>query len=289
MNAVERNFGRTEAEMKIGLGHIELVHRYWYEPIDVVGTANAHRLELCLTPPSKNARGCFVEHWSPHRFERIGNVFLLPANQAVRAKSDCRQQQSLVCSFLPEAVAAWFEEDLLWTDARLQASLDIASPSVRSLLFRLGEEVRNPGFASTAMVESIASQIAIELARYCIGIEEQKATGGLSPWKLRLIDERLAEPGAPPSLSELATLCGLSVRHLTRAFRISRCRSIGSYITECSINQAKRLLASGVCIKSVAYSMGFNSPSNFSSAFRRATGETPREYRQRTAHGVGTH
>lgn len=271
----------TEAQMSIGLGHIELSHRYWNEPIDIVGTANAHHVQLCLTPPSKNARGCFIDHWKPHRFERIGNVFLLPANEAVHAKSDGRHQQALVCSFMPDAVAAWFDEELQWTDARLQASLDIASPSVRNLLFRLGEEVRTPGFASPAMVESIATQIAIELARYCIGIEEHRASGGLSPWKLRLIDERLAEAGPPPSLSELATLCGLSVRHLTRAFRNSRCRSIGSYITECSINQAKRLLSSGACIKSVAYSMGFNSPSNFSSAFRRATGETPREYRQR--------
>lgn len=283
MNTYVGTGGHIEAEMKIGLGHIELVHRYWHEPIDIVGAANTHRVELCLTPPSKNARGCFFEHWGPHRFERIGNVFLLPANEAVHAKSDGRQQQSLVCSFLPEAVAAWFDEELQWTDARLQASLDIASPSVRNLLFRLGEEVRNPGFASPAMLESIASQIAIELARYCIGIEEHRATGGLSPWKLKLIDERLAEPGPPPSLGELATLCGLSVRHLTRAFRNSRCRSIGSYITESSINQAKRLLSSGSCIKSVAYTMGFNSPSNFSSAFRRATGETPREYRQRTS------
>ena len=216
-------------------------------------------------------------------------MFLLPANHAVHAKSNCRQQHSIVCTFRPEAAQAWFDSDLEWTDSRLQAILDIASPAIRGALFRLGEEVRNPGFASAAMVEMMAGQVVIELARYCIGVDETKARGGLPPWKLRLIDERLAEPANPPSLSELAALCGLSIRHLTRSFRISRCRSIGSFIAECRINQAKRLLASGACVKSIAYSMGFTSPSNFSTAFRRATGETPRQYRQRAGRGTVTH
>jgi AraC family transcriptional regulator len=78
-------------------------------------------------------------------------------------------------------------------------------------------------------------------------------------------------------------LCNLSVRHLTRGFRISRGRSIGSFLAENCVENAKRLLASGAQIKEVAYSLGFSAPSNFAAAFRRATGESPRQYRQRVA------
>jgi AraC family transcriptional regulator len=105
---------------------------------------------------------------------------------------------------------------------------------------------------------------------------------------LRLVDERLAENGAPPSLTELADLCGLSVRHLTRAFRTSRRRSLGSYIAECRIQRARHLLASGMSVKWIAYTMGFSSPAALSTAFRRATGDRPRDYLQRLGQtGVG--
>jgi AraC family transcriptional regulator len=278
-----------EAEIPFAAGHVQLVRSAWSEPIDVVGVAPEHRLELALLPLSRHARGGFPEHWGPHRFERFGELFLLPADQAVHAKSECRHQYSIVCLFLPDAVNSWVDDELQWTEPRLQGSLDIVNPDIRNLLLRLGAEVRNPGIASATLIELMAGQIAIELARYCAGIDESKITGGLAASKLRLIDERLAERRAAPSLTELAALCDLSVRHLTRAFRISRCRSIGTYIIECRIRQAKRLLGSGESVKSIAYSMGFNSPSNFCSAFRRATGETPRQYRQHAGRGTLAH
>src|SRR5262249_17774234 len=162
-----------------------------------------------------------------------------------------------------------------------QASLNITSPSIRALLSRLGEELRNPGFSSTAMIEMMAAQLGIELARYLMDIEAPSCTGGLSQRNLRLIDERVTQDGAPPDLTELAWLCGRSVRHLTRAFLASRRRSIGSYIAECRIQRVKHLLASGASVKWIAFTMGFSSPAALSTAFRRATGERPRDYLQR--------
>jgi hypothetical protein len=69
--------------------------------------------------------------------------------------------------------------------ARLQASLNITNPTIRSLLSRVGEELLNPGFAGAARIEMMAGQIGIELARYLLGIEELPHTGGLSPRNLR--------------------------------------------------------------------------------------------------------
>jgi AraC family transcriptional regulator len=274
--------GTIEARVETSMGEVHLLRQYWNESIDVCGSADVHLVQLALLR-SEHARGCFPERWGPQRFERIGDVFMVPAHEALHAKSECRQQYSITCTFFPEAVRAWLHDDLQWTDSRLQASLAIPSPAIRNTLYRLGEELRSPGFASQAMIETLSGQVVIELARFYMGIDQRRALGGLSAWKLRLIDERLAAEGAPPSLAELATLCGLSVRHLTRAFRVSRGRSIGDYMADCRIERAKQRLASGECVKSIAYSMGFASPSNFSAAFRRATGETPREYRERVA------
>ena len=270
-----------EAQASFGFGDVQIVRRVWNEPIDVVGTSSEHRLEFAMLPRSDAARGCFPERQVTHEFERFGEVFFFPAGEVVHAKSSCRHQFSVVCNYRPEAVEFWFYGGLQWTDARLHASLNITNLNIRSLLGRLFEELRNPGFAGAAMSEMIAGQVGIELARYLTGIEELPPTGGLSARNLRLVDERLAQDGAAPGLTELAALCGLSVRHLTRAFRTSRRRSIGNYIAECRIQRAQRLLASGMSVKLIANTMGFSSPAALSSAFRRATSERPRDYLQR--------
>jgi len=273
------------AEVPLEIGRVEIVRKFFNGPIDVFGSSHMHHLELTLLPSSSSARFCFPDRWGPDRFEPIGELFLLPAQHMVHAKSesDCRQQNSIVCWFDPGAVAAWLGSDLEWTDSRLQGGLDIVNSSIRGLLFRIGEEIRNPGFASETMVELMAAQATIELSRHLSRIDERKRRTGLSACCLKRIEERLAEAGTPPTLSELAGLCNLSVRHLTRAFRASRGRSIGSYIAERRINHAKQLLELGLRVKSVAHSTGFTAASNFAAAFLRATGETPRQYRLRTS------
>ena len=289
MTRSDNRMKQLEAGIPFAFGRVQLVRQSWDERIDIHGVPDAHHLELSLLPRSANARGCFPERWGPHRFEPIGEMFLLPAHEAIHAISDCQHQHSVICRFDPAAVTEWFEDELQWTDGRLLASLDITSNNIRNLLFRIGEEIRNPGFASQAITELMAAQVAIEISRYCHAVEDTRPIGGLSPWRLRLIDERLNEDRITPTLEELATLCGLSVRHLTRAFRTSRGRSIGDYIADHRIDQAKQLLATGESIKAVAHALGFTAPSNFAAAFRRATGETPREYRQRANRGTQLH
>jgi AraC family transcriptional regulator len=276
---------RVEAEADFRFGHAQVVRRVWDGPIDVIGTSDEHRLEFAMLPRSSAARGCFPKHPGLHQFERFGEVFFFPAGQVVHAKSHCRHQYSVVCIIHPDAARLWFQDGLQWTDARLQASLNITNPSIRSLLARLGDELRTPGLqGSSTLIEMMTGQIGIELARYLMGIEESPRLGGLTPRCLRLIGERLRQDGAPPTLSELAVLCGLSVRHLTRAFRSSRRRSIGDYIAESRIQRAKDLLTSGTSVKSIAYTLGFSSPAALSTAFRRATGERPRDYIARVGH-----
>jgi len=272
----------VDAEIRVPVATAQLARFHMAGPLDnTLREEEEYWLDLCLTPRPRNARACYREHWGPHRFERIGNVFLLPPGQTMQARSDGGvTQTSILCHLRPEPLREWFEGDLEWTDRRLSASLDIPDPNVRSLLLRLAEELRNPGFASKVLVELIVAQMAIELGRYCASVKDGPTTGGLAPWRLRLIEERLNELREAPTLSELAGLCNLSVRQLTRAFRTSRGRSIGDHVAHCRLENAKRLLATDESVKAIAYSLGFASPSSFSFAFRRATGKTPREFRQ---------
>jgi AraC family transcriptional regulator len=274
-----------EAELSAPLATVQRVCFDLYGPSDnIFCREDAYWLDLCLSPRPRNVRARYRDRWGPHRFERVGGVLLMPPAHSLQFRSDDGgRQNSIVCLLRSEPIRRWFEGDLEWTDRRLEASLDIASPAIRSLLLRLGEEARHPGFASQALTELIAAQMAIELSRYCTAIADSPSTGGLAPWRLRLIDQRLVEVREPPTLSELAGLCNLSVRQLTRGFRTSRGCSIGEYLENSRVDLAKRLLSTDESVKAIAYSMGFASPSGFSYAFRRATGETPRQFRGRAA------
>lgn len=283
MATPETNLMTVEAALHAPVASVQLVRFNFDEPCDRILHQNkdAYWLDLCLTPRPHNARACYPDRWGPHRFERLGDVFAVPPGEVLHAKNDCGRQTSIVCQLRPEQIRKCLDGDLEWTDRRLEASLDISSMSIRSLLYRLAAEARHPGFASDMLVELVVNQMAIELGRFCESITERRAVGGLSPWRLRLIDQRLTELREAPTLAELATLCSLSVRQLTRGFRVSRGCSIGDYVAQCRIENAKRLLAADDSVKAIAYAMGFSSPSSFSYAFRRATGATPRQFRRR--------
>jgi AraC family transcriptional regulator len=279
----ENGLMTVEAELRVPAATLQLVHFRFVEPIaGALHEDENYRLDLCLTPRPLNARACYSQRWSPQRFEPLGPVWLLPPGQMLQACSDGgRRQRSLVCHIRPEQMRGWLERGLEWTDSRLTAILDIPDANIHGLLLRLAAEVRHPGFASEMLVELICAQIAIELSRYCAAVGDGPRPGGLAPWRLRLIDERLREVQSVPSLAELAGLCQISVRQLTRGFRVSRGCSIGDHVANSRLEHAKQLLSSEQSVKAIAYSLGFASPSNFSYAFRRSLGETPRQFRQR--------
>ena len=272
-----------EAEAHVSIASMQLAVFDFKQPVDAIFyKPNTLYLNMSLTPRLKNARACYCERWAAHRFEPLGDVFAAPAGEALHTLSDGGQQEAIICELRPEALRTWFDGALdAWTANRLETSLNIAEPRLRALLQRLSEEARHPGFASDALIELLAAQLAIELCRYCADMSARAAPQGLAPWRLRMIDERLREIREAPSLSELARMCGVSVRQLTRGFRISRGCSIGEYMQHARIKSAQQLLERDACIKSVAHALGFSSPSSFAYAFRRETGETPGAYRQR--------
>jgi AraC family transcriptional regulator len=272
---------RIDQELSASVAKAQLVRFHLHKEVEGrVHEDASFRLDLCLTPRIPNARGCFSGSWGSHRFEPIGELFVVPPGNDLRTRSDGGQQTSLVCLLAGDAIHDCIGGAIEWTDRRLESVLDVSSRQIRALLMRLAHEAHHPGFASELLVELIARQLAIELARYCQAAADSPVTGGLGPWRLRLIDERLMEVRKAPTLTELAALCKLSVRQLTRGFRESRGCSIGEYVARRRLSTAKRLLAQSESVKAVAYSMGFSSPSSFSSAFRRSTGFTPGGFRQ---------
>ena len=198
------------------------------------------------------------------------------------ARSDeTHEINSVICQLQLEPVLSLFDELPDLSDHFLLIGLDIRDVSLRRLMLKMANEVKHPGFASRVMVDSLATQLGIELLRYGKAIPEFKLQAGLASWQLQRIDDRLIEVREAPTLAELAALCGVSIRQLTRGFRASRGCSVGRHVATTQMAHAEVLLAKDLSVASIAQTLGFSSPSNFCFAFRRATGKTPGQFRRK--------
>ena len=79
----------------------------------------------------------------------------------------------------------------------------------------------------------------------------------------------------PPSVAELAKLCGLNEFKLKQGFKGLFDNSIFGYLSDYRLNYAKELLLEGTSIKSVAFMLGYSSVPHFSNAFRKKFAVTP--------------
>ena len=89
-------------------------------------------------------------------------------------------------------------------------------------------------------------------------------------------------------LAELSGLVHMSPYHFARRFKQSTGVSPHRFLVQRRIEQARTLLAAeSLSIAEIARSVGFRTPSHFTTTFRRVTGITPSGYRDREKPGRG--
>lgn len=109
--------------------------------------------------------------------------------------------------------------------------------------------------------------------------EAPRATG-LTDRQLKRIEARLNHVETPPRLADLARELDMSPRHLTRSFKARTGQTLTERHRALQIQRAKDLLRTNLPLSEIALRCGFASQSHFSTAFRRATGQTPRGFAQ---------
>tara|TARA_B100000900_G_scaffold244300_1_gene207707 strand:+ start:5644 stop:6417 length:774 start_codon:yes stop_codon:yes gene_type:complete len=96
------------------------------------------------------------------------------------------------------------------------------------------------------------------------------------------VDEAFLDPDL--SLPKLAERLNTSVNHVSQAINAGHSMSFFDYINRFRVAEAAKLLRQKECqfpaILDVALSVGFNSTSTFYTAFKKATGQTPAQYRR---------
>lgn len=98
----------------------------------------------------------------------------------------------------------------------------------------------------------------------------------------RVCRQILEDLASPPSLSEAATLVGMSPTGFSRFFRRMTGRTFTGWIHEVQIAEACQLLTrTDQPITTIAGQAGFDNLSHFNQIFKRLRGCSPRQFRQR--------
>jgi len=85
------------------------------------------------------------------------------------------------------------------------------------------------------------------------------------------------------TVADLAEVACMSPAHFARSFKLTTGQCPHEFVSRIRLDLAKQMLAERYRpISDIALSAGFSSQSNFSRAFRGATGMTPRDWRAAT-------
>lgn len=98
--------------------------------------------------------------------------------------------------------------------------------------------------------------------------------------KLTSITQQIIEnPAIEKSLDDWAAEVNLSRRTLTRHFKQKVGLSLGQWIHQVKVIKACELLSKGDTVTSVAFSLGFNQVSVFTTLFKKQLGITPKQFK----------
>lgn len=256
------------------------IRRYdWQHQTADSWTSHNYFIDMSLTPrPQPN--------WAIYRDLHnkrapLDRIWFVPPGLSIESGTNVGSQRSLHLIIEPHVFDDMLTSPPDWS-VRLRNFDRSTSSTLEILLLQLSREISHPSFASAMMMDSLIKSLAILILRGS-QLEQNKPSsqsqGGLAPWRMKRMDDRIFSDLPPPTLSELADICGLSLRHLSRAFKKQTGETIQDYVRQAAITRAKDQLASRTqSLNAIAAAAGFSSASSFSYAFKKSCGLTPMQF-----------
>jgi AraC family transcriptional regulator len=185
--------------------------------------------------------------------------------------------------YIPRAVLDAVSTDYRSGDLVIKPGVCVDDPVTAGLVSALGPMFDRESRPSTLFLD----HIGWALAAHCVSsfLERQRLErddrGKLAPWQLRLAQDMMsARLDGDIRLHDLASACGLSVKHFARAFRRSTTMPPHRWLMRRRIEHAQSLLLStDAPMAQIALECGFADQSHFTTAFRRAIGIPPGAWR----------
>jgi AraC family transcriptional regulator len=165
-------------------------------------------------------------------------------------------------------------------------SLYFENDNLKATLEKLQSVVDGSGINDHGYAETLGLLLLWELG-HTADLKHSRLNrvrGGLSVLQLRRVKEFVdAQISNVITISELATVAGLSQFHFIRAFKDSVGLSPYQYILSERVRRARELLSeSDLSVANVALAVGFSDASQLKRAFRKFVGVTPTAFRRET-------
>jgi AraC-like DNA-binding protein len=164
----------------------------------------------------------------------------------------------------------------------LRSSADPAIEQLARALLKMDE-------MDGAFGDIYADAVGLAIAARLLGngdrsdpFQPKRSCGSLPKWRLKRVLEYIdANLGEPITLADLAAATMLSPMHFAAQFRMSTGVRPHEYLLRRRIGRAQELLLQpGLSIVDVAFSVGFQTQSHFTTVFKRFVGDTPHQWRR---------
>jgi AraC-like DNA-binding protein len=169
-------------------------------------------------------------------------------------------------------------------DLHYEPGVGIFDETIRQISLSLLPALHAPERVSRLFADHVTLAFAAHVAHAYGGMQTapRLVKGGLAPWQERRSKELLAAnlAGSIP-LSTIAEACGLSVRHFSRAFRISVGAPPHAWLLQARVDRAMTMLRRREgSLSEIALTCGFADHSHFTHVFRRQVGMSPATWRR---------
>lgn len=186
--------------------------------------------------------------------------------------------------FYIDPMSPLLDGDLRFGEIDFRPRLFFVDPELWRLTVKLRDEATRGGAPRAHYGEALGVLLGHELIRLNAGPAHARGgmRGGLSGWQQKRVSDFIEEHLADDvRLAALAGLVDLSPYHFVRAFKQSFGVPPHRYHVRRRIARAKTLLAEPkTSVTAVASALGFAETSSFSTAFRKVTGISPRDFRR---------
>jgi AraC-like DNA-binding protein len=268
--------------------HCELLKSERGEATEIEFSVGSHVIILLPDGVSGGCEWLDGEHAGRSSSMPPNTIFFSPAQNYLwlRKRASKASYRLLLLTIAPKATDRLSACNLDAASLRFVQRIGVDDESVRRTLLDFMQEIDNPGWNSKFYAETLLTLLLSQLVRCASNLTESQRMpyrkGGLASWRLKraleLLEGNLSEA---PSLTELAHHLRLGPTSFCRAFKQSTGRSPHQYLLSCRISCAKEMMRDQArSLTEIALDCGFSSSSQFSVAFRRIVGTSPREYRR---------
>lgn len=159
----------------------------------------------------------------------------------------------------------------------LRQPLQFQAGPMAQLAMRLYGEFRNQDCLAPLAMEGLMLELLAAAGRCPVTAAEQRSARWLRQAR-ELLHDRFAEN---LSLQEIALAVGIHPAHLARTFRQQYDCTVGDYVRNLRMEQARHQLATtDTPLCDIALAVGFSDQSHFTTAFKRHFGVTPTQFRK---------